>query len=152
MSAYMVHEEHINVMVWAATNLAAPRGSGPVFSYIPGPGAHPEKISRLDRDSLTRAGQMLVDANAASIRARYDEEAAGIYTYTRPKRTDWTAVDVLSALSCYEYQACETGTFETSEAGRFCEALRRGLISRLPGMDAAPWGIGPDTTPTDAAA
>lgn len=152
MSAYMVHEEHINVMIWAAVELASPRDTGPVFRYSDAMG-NTQQLSSLDTDSLTRAGQMLVDANAESMAARYGEHDHGYpYQYQRPKRTDWTAVDVLGAISCYEYQACETGRFEASEAGRFCEALRHGLIHRLPGMDAAPWEIGPASIPAHAAA
>lgn len=147
MSAYMVHEEHINVMIWAAVELASPRDTGPVFRYADAMG-NTQQLSSLDAGSMTRAGQMLVEANAESMAARYGEHDHSYpYQYQRPKRTDWTAVDVLGALSCYEYQACETGTFETSEAGRFCEALRNGLINRLPGMNTAPWEIGPETAP-----
>lgn len=151
MSAYMVHEEHINVMVWAAVELASPSDIGPVFHYAPASGANSVKVSRLERDSMNKAGQMLVDANAASMAARYGEEDHGYtYTYARPKRTDWQPVDVLSALSCFEYQACEVRDFDTTEAARFCDALRHGLIRRLPNMDATPWEIGPATTPAHA--
>ena len=146
MSAFMVDTEHINVMVWAATELASPEDAGPVFTYMSNEGEL-VRVSRMDRDSMTRAGQMLADANADSIRARYCEDQSYTYTYTQPTFTGWTQTDVLSALACYEYQACETRTFETSEAGRFCEALRNGLINRLPGMNAAPWEIGPETAP-----
>lgn len=152
MSAFMVHEEHINVMVWAATELASSSDTGPVFHYSPAPGVYGVRVSSTDRDSMTRAGQMLVDANAESMAARYGEHDHGYaYTYTRPKRADWRPVDILKAISCYEYQACETGDFEASEAGRFCDAMRRGLLRRLPGMDSAAWEIGPNTTPAHAA-
>ncbi|MGP9587241.1 hypothetical protein ACT3TB_16450 [Micrococcaceae sp. AOP34-BR2-30] len=152
MSAYMVHEQHINVMVWAAVELASPAWTGPVFRYADSQGGL-HTISRLDTESLTRTGQMLVDANADSMASRYGEFNHGYqYQHRHPHRQDWTAIDVLKAISCYEDQSCETGTFSTSEAGSFCQALSRGLIARLPGMDSAPWEITPNTLPAHAAA
>lgn len=152
MSAYMVDEEHINVMIWAAAELASPSDTGPVFTYCPAPGAHPVRVASTERDSMTRAGQMLADANAASMAALYgNEDHSYAYIYTRPKRTDWKQTDILSALLCFEYQACEVGNFDTTEAGRFCDALRKGLIRRLPGMNDAPWEIGPHAAPAHAA-
>lgn len=150
MSAFMVDPEHITVMVWAATELASPEDTGPVFTYISNDGEM-VRVSSMDRESMTRAGQMLADANADSIRARYDEDQSYTYTYTQPTFTGWTQTDVLSAIACYEYQACETGEFEDSEAGYFCNALRKGLIRRLPGYEQAPWEIIPGEPLTHAA-
>lgn len=42
-----------------------------------------------------------------------------------------TAIDGLSALSGYEYQACEHPEWEQSEAYRFCVALRLALCGVL---------------------
>lgn len=152
MSAYMVHEEHINVMIWAAVELGSPSHTGPVFRYLDNEG-QVHTLSALDPESLARAGQMLVDANAESMAARYGEHDHGYhYLYRRPTRSDWTRVDVLGAISCYEYQACETGQFDGSEAGNFCQALRCGLIDRLPGMTDAPWEITPEALPAHASA
>ena len=148
MSAYMVDQEHINVMVWAAAHLT----EGPVFFYRDAEG-ETQKLSGMDTETLTRAGQALVDANAASMAANYGEHDHGYqYHYSRPQRTDWTPVDVLNAMRCYEYQAGDAKTYPTSEAARFCESLRHGLICRLPGMDLAPWEIRPETVPAYAAA
>jgi hypothetical protein len=48
---------------------------------------------------------------------------------------------VAKAIACYEYQACECADWEQSEAVQFCDALRRKMIARLPGYEAAPWGV-----------
>jgi hypothetical protein len=52
-----------------------------------------------------------------------------------------TPVEVLKAISCYEYQSCEHPEWEESEAKAFCEALRDLMIGRLPGYDEAAWEV-----------
>ena len=37
-----------------------------------------------------------------------------IYSYVTPARFDWEAIDILKALTCYEYQACEAPGWDTS--------------------------------------
>ena len=78
-----------------------------------------------------------------SVAHRYAEdadEAAGLYVYRRSGHPA-DPVAVLKALDCYEYQACEDGGWEASEALAFCEALRHRAVGRLPGYEAAPWEV-----------
>jgi hypothetical protein len=42
---------------------------------------------------------------------------------------------------CYEYQACEHPEWEGSAARKFVRRIEREAIRRLPGYEAAPWGI-----------
>ena len=63
----------------------------------------------------------------------------------RGRQMLWEPVELLSALACYEYQACETEDWESTEAAAFCRALRKELISRLSGYSEAPWEITPET-------
>ena len=50
-------------------------------------------------------GQLLVDANAASVNHRYEEDNAYVYAWQRPRHTDWSPVELLGAIAGYEYQA-----------------------------------------------
>ena len=70
-----------------------------------------------------------------------------IYSYATPVRFDWEAIDVLKAISCYEYQACEAPGWDTSAAKVFAEGLRRAVIPALPGYTDAPWEITTTSTP-----
>jgi hypothetical protein len=96
-------------------------------------------------------GRMLLAENIASVAYRYPDCAE---TGEYPGPTDrvyqtayhWayprimpTAVEGLSMIACYEYQACEHPGWDDSEAHAFCDALRHALISRLPGYAEAPW-------------
>ena len=94
---------------------------------------------------------MLAAQNAASVRHRYkDADDEGVipswadqfyeYTPIPPLDPPPTVVELLKAVACYEYQACETDGWPDTEAFQFCEALRHGLIRLLPGFGDAPWG------------
>ena len=131
MSAFLVSRAHIDAMVSAA---------------------HALEPARFQRESLDDLGAMLWRENMRSLEALYgggapDEDAVEGYAWSRttPGRYGVMAlqeiVRVLKAIDCYEYQSCEHGDWRTSEAREFCRMLRNSLISRLPGYDAAPWGI-----------
>jgi hypothetical protein len=102
------------------------------------------------REELARVGQMLLDQNARSVNDRYREDNAYVYAYARPQHT-WLPVHVLGAISCYEYQACESPDWRDTEAKAFCDALRDKMIHRLPGYDAGPWAIGAASVPPHVA-
>ncbi len=135
MSAFIVDPEHIHVLLWAASR---PAGHyGPLSWYFD----KPTREGRLTADTRDAVGQMLVDENAASVNYRYDEDDLFIYAYQRPRHTTWSTVDLLKALHCYEYQACEHAGWRDSQAHAFCRAFEHRLIQALPGYDDGPWAI-----------
>lgn len=100
----------------------------------------------LDYLNADHVGAMLLAENRRSVNDRYDEdEIEDLYTYRPLRHSTCTPVDILKAISCYEYQSCETEGWQGSEARRFCAALRDAMIGKLPGYDAAPWEIERDT-------
>lgn len=142
MSAYLVDPEHINVMIWAG--LMPDRVNGPMRWYY-GPGSNQQ--SMLSAETADRVGQMLVDVNSASVNYRYKEDNAYIYSYTPPRFKTWQAIEIIGAIHCYEYQACERDDWRESEAYAFCRMLERKMIRRLPDYDKAPWEITRDHLP-----
>lgn len=151
MSAYLVNEETIHVLVhtaiyrggmdnpmhWATSAEANAEGTNGVrnTSYSA------DRYRVAMRGTEEHIGQMLLDANAASLGALYGDDDAFVYTYRRPEFTDWEPVELLGILNCFEYQACEVTDWDTSEAYRFCCALRRRIEGLLPGAHTAPWGV-----------
>ena len=157
MSAYIVPREHIALLVEVArigprrhevapgTAWYGPRWSGP-------DGLDPNVDDRTG--SADRIGTMLTAENVRSVAYRYPGETRLPGTYPNGEG-DWiapyvhdpyrrrigqpSAVQVLKAIGCYEYQSCESPDWEQSEAFAFCDALRRSLIHCLDGYDAAPW-------------
>lgn len=131
MSAYIVDIEMIHVLIQSAQNF------GDTLDALELNG------ERVDiRYHLDEFGQMLVDANYASVGARYGEDTkAPTYRFKRPKFAYWPPVAILKALDGYEYQACESADWDTSGARRFCDELRRMVIHYLPGYEEADWEI-----------
>ncbi|WCA42335.1 hypothetical protein [Actinomyces oris] len=140
MSVFIVSPEHINVLLDAALRYTDNIGMTVYTSN--------SQALTIDRTNRDKVGQMLLDTNAASAGARHQEDTElYIYSYATPARFDWEAIDILKAISCYEYQANEAPGWDTSTARAFCEALRRAVIPALPGYADAPWEITTTSTP-----
>jgi len=139
MSAFVVPDEHIHVMIWAGLNVRY----GPLRWQANDPITGAKYWPELNQDVADRVGQMLLDANIASVDYRYAEDGGPlIYTWHHPCQRDWSAVELLKAVQCYTYQTCERDDWEHSEAHDFCQALQTSLIGDLPGYDQADtWGI-----------
>jgi len=154
MSVLLVNPEHIHVLIRAGLPHA-----GIVLRWTADDTATPTQANGLTEPNGTRyrelrstsadaVGQMLVDANAASIAASWGEDRAYVYSYRHPRRSEWSQVEILKAIDGYAHQASETPGWSTSEAARFCDALRHLTIRRLPDYDRAPsWLIDEDLIP-----
>lgn len=151
MSAYVVSLETIHAMLYAGMRSRIDHVRWQQFHQNDGP-----QRRELHQDSASSVGDMLLRECIRSVSHRYpqdtletlpgpsDVDLSAEYTYPRafmPQiRDDLLPVVVLKAIDCYEYQSCETDDWETTEAFRFCQALRRHLIHDLPGYEKAPWG------------
>lgn len=147
MSAFIVSKRHIDVIVSRAQiEVTGPDGSPLSWSNgTPEGGQYPKTITT---DEL---GRMLWGENLKSVIARYPGDRDGhrpgpagfrdldVLTYRAVLVVPFpTRIEVLKALDRLEYQSCEHEGWKTSEAAAFCEALRRRLISHLPGYEEAP--------------
>ncbi|WP_084253603.1 hypothetical protein [Mycobacterium avium] len=142
MTAFVVHPEHINVLIWAGLQRAV--GAGPLSWYY----GNPSWRGVLEPDTATDVGQMLLAENVASVNHYSTEQQDKVnYTYRTPIQTAWTTPELLNALHCYRYQASDRPDWKTSQACAFVDALESRLIRRLPGYTEGPWGIGPDSVP-----
>ena len=139
MSAFIVAAGHIDYLVSAAIAANIPYGS---VTWLG------ERVTLANADAV---GIGLWGANVASVAARYPrdtpDELPGPVPYTDPgtytlrQYRSVAPVQVLKALASFEYQACEHPGWPASEARAFCDRLRRAVITRLPGYDAAAWEI-----------
>lgn len=164
MSAFIVNRHHIDALVTVA--IFGPPGIAPSpgttwrpvarLDTEPPPDAgitwYTEHQHRAELAEAHRLAEMLALENARSVNHRYPNSD----TLPGPASRDWThaydtpaatlrhghrptAVETLKLIDCYEYQTCEHHGWRTSQARRFCDALRKSLISHLPGYDDAPW-------------
>lgn len=155
MSAFIVGENHIEALV--ALGIFGPSGESEynpnldLTWYESQDGHWSEWVAHSLRGNINEAkriGQVLIDECVRSVSHRYqdNDDLPGPvdpyylrqYEFRIPRRRP-NVVEGLSILRCYEYQSCEHDGWHTSEAKRYCEALRDMLISSLPGMQAAPW-------------
>lgn len=156
MSAFIVGNDHIDLILTAGLDLTC-RGGSPLRWHAP---EEPEgeadyergevwgstaietaqrRTRTLSRETVESVGLMLLAQNYASVNHRYNEnEWAPIYRYRGVPHMP-SAVQVLKALDCYEYQACETPGYDTTEAFDFIRALRKRMIQKLVGYSDAKW-------------
>lgn len=150
MSAWIVSTRHIDALVQAASRPGR-YGLGPLqFAYAPNaPEDHEQLTTRCT--NADEIGRMLLIENVASVAYRYPDDTCdelpgptaktppNEYHYRHPG--EFSAVEILKAIDCYEYQSCEHPAWRYSQAYAFCAALRDRVIRQLPGYDDAPWGI-----------
>lgn len=156
MSAYVVDPEHIGYLLQAAIDRADPftvtYGHGPAWlgdGRYDGP--QPETVTRAN---ASRIGADLLAENIRSVSFRYPDDAiddlpgpiptpsAIDFTYRHSPYVNTDPVNVLKAISGYEYQSCEHPEWETSAAKEFCDRLRHAMIGKLSGYDDSPyWSV-----------
>lgn len=134
MSAFLVDDEHINVVLYA--------GLRPLGDDGPLTWAWPDSRAgflqaELTHDTATRVGQMLLDENIRSLGDGHPSAAVPVYHYEAPRFTNWRDTEILMAIHCYQYQACEPLDWRDTEACRFTEALETRIIRHLPGYQEA---------------
>lgn len=154
MSAFIVDRDTIDLLITAGLEFA--HGSGIRWNASASnnsvdyrPRTLDYNVNGSDLIGADAAGCMLWAENLASVAYRYPNDVSGerpgpngfedvwtvLYTFNRiPGNV--RALTVLSELSSYEYQSCEHPGWESSEAKRYCDALRKAAIHRLPGYDA----------------
>lgn len=159
MSAFIVSKTHVDLLVTAGLDLTN-HGSGVRWNASASANRvdyRPRTVIDLSyslTDDLVPAsavGSMLWAENLTSVAYRYPSDENGerpgpigfedawvlLYRFDRipgPVRP----LTVLSALSTFEYQSCEHPGWDTSEAKRYCDALRNTAIRFLPGYDSEP--------------
>jgi hypothetical protein len=140
MSAFIVSTNHINAIVRVA--LSGPVGCPSCKWHTPYLSNPSRSMCIADADGV---GQMLLDQNYRSVGARYPAYASDVAprfrfeaTFAAPRLT---LAEAVKALHCYNYQACETGDWDSTEAFKFTRSLVDSLSYQIPGYDAAPWSI-----------
>ena len=170
MSAFFVSKTHIRALVTMAAT--APGGSIPMLPLAfmeKHPAAFRHLLTALKDGARFRAfpahgyedelGRALWLANADSLAARYpldwesmlDDGGLEAVRGFRHTFVEFSAVEVIKACHCFAYQSCEVSDWAGSWAKAACEAIESHAVRKLPGYQAAPWGIDdPEGGATDA--
>ncbi|MFV0434265.1 MAG: hypothetical protein ACK5LO_09825 [Leucobacter sp.] len=157
MSAFTVPIEHIRAMInagldieygplrWRAAQLTEEQKQRAYERGEPwgreATDVYRETFRELTHANAEAVGVMLMAENRRSVDYRYDEqEIEEFYTHGPSSRRE--PIEILKAISCYEYQSCETPDWGQSESASFCQALRVQMIHLLPGFaEAEGWPI-----------
>ncbi len=137
MSAFVVSRETILTLALAAQ-------IGGQFSYMWR--GHYHKVSISDGEACLDIANKLYRENVRSYNYRY-KESGDLPGFTLQDiasagpRVSSDPVLILKQCQCLNYQSCETGDWEDTEAYAILEALKNAQLSRLPGYDDAPWGL-----------
>lgn len=132
MSAFVVGNKHISAMLQAAErNRYA--GDGPAYRW--------NGTYHYFRGHLQEIGQKLVDENYRSVNYRYDEDKKPHIFKKQSYMPNISAVQIIKACACYNYQTCETPDWRETEAYAIVQALRERAIDMLPDYDEAEWVI-----------
>lgn len=105
MSAWIVHENHINAMVWFAID-----------------------NDLIGNETPDKFGQMLWDENYKSVNARYNEkDKAPKFEYHPPVKVPASPEAYAAIFGCYDYQTCEHDGYKKSRAFKFVDWARKML-------------------------
>lgn len=143
MSAWVVSKAHIDAMVSSALNLGG--GSGERCFSFSDKSLGQWRRTEVSLANATEIGTMLWAENVKSVNYRYadsdhiEPEVPEPYTFTRTRTL--TDGEIVALVRCYDYQSCEHAEWEGSPAHAFCQAIEYRLLSRIPGVDDAPWGF-----------
>jgi len=141
MSAHVVHTDTLDLIVAAALHGAT--NTNPLI--VPWQGEL-RMFTNTPEDARV-LGQLLLDANVASVNHRYNEgenperytyNPRGIAPYLGGPLATWA--DVLAAIQCYDYQACELPGYRDNYPHAVVRAIEQRVISRIIDAADAPWG------------
>jgi hypothetical protein len=129
MSAFIVSEEHIQSIVRGISQQDH-------FSYY-----HKGRISVNTDLELNRIGQLLVNQNFKSVNVRYNSNQKPEQFMIKHFGKKRSAIQLIKACDCLEYQSCETDDYYQSEAYRIIDTARRRFIRTIPEYEDADWEI-----------
>lgn len=97
----------------------------------------------LNRDNAAKVASILMAENVRSVNAKYGENEGKAYVFTYDRTAhDRPVGNIIGALECYEYQACETHDWHTSLAHEIVQGLRKHLLKVIAESEGTyTWGI-----------
>ena len=124
MSAFIVNENHVNVIV---SYFVDPRPMYRLYAKIDG------TYQYLTPENAAQVAQTLYAENVRSVDVRYSEENDSRYTfkYLPMAKLHFSIADIAGALDCLEYQSCETDDYYQTEAYQILTSMRKYLLKRL---------------------
>jgi hypothetical protein len=137
MSAYIMADDEINTIVsyFIDPNHGVDSGAWVRLGE--------SEWNYLAEGNAAKVAAILKAENIRSVNAKYgdNENPAYVFEYDRKARNRPVG-NIIGALDCYEYQACETNDWHTSLAHEIIGDLRKHLLKVIAEADGTyTWGI-----------
>lgn len=140
MSAFMVTNAHVDVLLSYMNN----RDGKDALNWV----LRRQHKHDVECGDFTEIGRILLRENAKSVNCRYDNAEPQAFEQAESYRFRFTikpiaqsAVAVIKQAHCLDYQSCEHDEWSDSLAKKILDAIISHATHRLPGYDAAPWGV-----------
>lgn len=137
MSAYIMNDNEINTIVSYFLDPNAAYGEGAWLRL------GETEWNNLNRDNAAKVAAILKAENIRSVNAKYGENEQPSYVFEySPTAYKRPVGNIIGALDCYEYQACETSDWHESLAHEIVAGLRKHLLKTLAEAEGTyTWGI-----------
>lgn len=135
MSAYIMNDNEIDTIV--SYFLGSITGEGAWVRLGEG------EWDYLTKGNADKVAAILMAENVRSVNAKYRENVTNPYVFKfDPTASRRPIGNIIGALDCYEYQACETDDWHTSLAHEIVGGLRKHLLKVIAESDGTyTWGI-----------
>ena len=136
MSAYIVNDDHINVLV---SYFVEYRSMYQLWCKIGG------EFTYLTADNAKLLAYQLHKENIRSVNSRYSETSSDEmyeFEYIEQAKQSYTTAEIAKAIDGLEYQSCEHDDWDGSDAKLNLNQMRKHLLSSLEGYEEAnTWSI-----------
>lgn len=126
MSAYIMNDDEINTIVSYFLDPNAAYGEGAWLRL------GESEWNNLNRDNAPKVAAILKAENIRSVNAKYGENDNPAYVFEYDRNASKRDIgEIIGALDCYEYQACETDDWHLSLAHEIVQGLRKHLLKTI---------------------
>lgn len=137
MSAYTMHDDEINTIVSYFVNTTGARDDGAWLRI------GESEWNYLNRENAPKVAAILMAQNVRSVNSKYAENTGNAYVFEYlPEAHKRPIGNIIGALECYEYQACETDDWHTTLAHEIVGGLRKFMLKKIAEDEGTyTWGI-----------
>lgn len=128
MSAYIVSDEHISALLGVMVKCGI--------------------LDVKNMGEVVHVGQLMVNENCAAVKARYGDEVGeapefvlSVKHFQDAHTKPTNIIQFLKWLDAYEHQCSSIRSWQSTRAFAHTNHLRRALIRKLPGYEAAKWSF-----------
>lgn len=124
MSAYIVDEDHINIIVSYMTSPVT--GEGMWTELEAG-------YNYLTPDNAAEIAKVLYKENVRSVNNRYNDNTPDDYefNYIPGTSSQYRPTQISGAIDCLEYQSCETDDYHETRAYKLLGQMRKHLLKKI---------------------